>query len=108
MKILGTILSFVIDLWLGLVWCPPRTIRENQPMRWNIDKLPFNGSVRDYSDINPGDSVEISTKSVLLKAALKNMWNNEKQAMQSQSDSIGCKLKEEQNKNYVTIHFLKV
>jgi hypothetical protein len=98
----------IFNVFIAFTINPPKTIRQNQAMTWNYDKLPFNGAVKDYSEVNAGDTVEISNRSVILKSALKNMWNNEKSAMELRSREIGCELKEVPTKNYLSVRFLKV
>lgn len=108
MKILGTILYVLKGLWLGLVWCPPPTLRDNQAMNYNYDNLPYKGMLKDYSEVNPGDAVEISTRSILLKPVMKKNLEQEKTAMKERCKQIGCELHEESNRNYHTIRFRKV
>lgn len=69
------------------------------------DSLPYLSGIKNYAPVAPGDIVEIPARSIMLKAAMKNALNREKEAMQSHAKRLGCKLQEVPGKMYVQFKF---
>lgn len=63
------------------------------------------GVIRDYSNINKGDIVEIKTNSIIMKSLMRNALSREKDAMQERAQSIGCRIEEVPGKTYVQFRF---